>query len=299
MKREKNQFRLGDHLGKIYSGHRVMGYDSERSEKDGEPCLFCICDYCGRLESIPLEMLITGDPPECPCVERRREPERVKYGSIYVTYTQDFTDIGKGYLYLTYSIPEWAQIFGIDPELLNRYLGRDRGKMSVNQALEFCNSIPHGGNGFRPIIIPDDMMDKNAVDRLGESIRDFPFQVHPHRYLLASELIERARQREEELARCHGKKIPKRKKSRKDEISNDPLYRKWEHLKARCYDPDDALYQSNGARGVAMSNAWRKSFEAFRDWCYENGYRKDGSMVLTRIDPMGDYRPSNCTWISE
>ena len=294
-KKANNQFNIGDHLGMVYSGHRVLGMDSRKSEEMGEPWLFCSCALCGAMESMPASMLFS-DPPECPCVARRREPERVKYGSVYITYTQDFTELGKGMLYYTFTLPEWAKLLEVDPELLHSYLSGAKGVISVNDALELCNQVGHGGRGFHPIFIPQEMLEHNATDRLGESLRDLPNNVRVHRYLLASELVERAEQKRIENARLHGKILkPKKKPGAYHE--KDPLHRKWKHLIARCYDPEDDSYPTNGGMGVVMATKWRDSFECFRDWCYENGYQKDGSTTFVRIDPSGNYTPANCMWI--
>lgn len=49
-------------------------------------------------------------------------------------------------------------------------------------------------------------------------------------------------------------------------------------------------------RGITVCDEWAKSWHAFRDWAWENGYG-DG-LQIDRIDNDGSYYPDNCRWVS-
>ena len=76
------------------------------------------------------------------------------------------------------------------------------------------------------------------------------------------------------------------------------LYRIWSGIKTRCYNTNQAYaFGKYGAKGIEMCQEWRNSYEAFRDWSLSNGYA-DG-LTIDRIDPRGNYEPSNCRWITQ
>ena len=74
------------------------------------------------------------------------------------------------------------------------------------------------------------------------------------------------------------------------------LYGIWKAMKKRCTNTKDKEYQRYGGRGISVCYEWSTSFENFRDWSTENGYRDD--LTIDRIDPDGNYEPANCRWVS-
>ena len=80
-------------------------------------------------------------------------------------------------------------------------------------------------------------------------------------------------------------------------LSASRLYDIWKGMCRRCTDPRQKDYPDYGGRGIAVCDAWRKDFLAFRDWAWEHGYSPE--LSIDRIDVDAGYRPENCRWASD
>ena len=72
---------------------------------------------------------------------------------------------------------------------------------------------------------------------------------------------------------------------------NTRTYHTWEQMKQRCLNPKATRFPTYGAVGILLCDRWLD----FENFFLDMGLRPEGK-TLDRINPFGNYEPSNCRW---
>ncbi len=77
---------------------------------------------------------------------------------------------------------------------------------------------------------------------------------------------------------------------------NTRLYAIWASMRNRCSNRNSRAYKYYGKKGIIVCPGWNKEYSIFKKWAVANGYQ--GGLSIDRINHNGNYKPSNCQWIT-
>lgn len=77
----------------------------------------------------------------------------------------------------------------------------------------------------------------------------------------------------------------------------DLMYARYKNMKRRCYKKECNNYHYYGGRGITVCDRWMEpNGMGFVNFCEDMGPRPTEKHSIDRIDPDGNYEPSNCKW---
>jgi hypothetical protein len=75
------------------------------------------------------------------------------------------------------------------------------------------------------------------------------------------------------------------------------MYARYKNMKRRCYRKENDNYYLYGGRGIIVCDRWLESNgQGFVNFCMDMGERPGSEYSIDRINPDGNYEPSNCRW---
>lgn len=82
-------------------------------------------------------------------------------------------------------------------------------------------------------------------------------------------------------------------------LSYDRLWKKWNSIKQRIFNPNSGEYEHYGGRGIKLYNAWISDAKAFIDYCKTLDGWDNTNLTIDRINNDGNYEPGNLRFTTD
>lgn len=89
--------------------------------------------------------------------------------------------------------------------------------------------------------------------------------------------------------------MEKKESNNRSNKASHPLYRTWVMMRQRCNNPNSTSAPWYHDMGIRVCDEWEQDFWAF---VQDMGEKPHPSYTLDRMNPNGNYEPSNCRWAS-
>lgn len=78
-----------------------------------------------------------------------------------------------------------------------------------------------------------------------------------------------------------------------------PMYKIWEAMKARCYNPNNKFYSYYGGRGITVCDRWLEKETGVVNFISDMGPRPTPNHSVDRENNEKGYGPDNCRWATK
>lgn len=76
------------------------------------------------------------------------------------------------------------------------------------------------------------------------------------------------------------------------------VYRTWQYMKQRCFNPRTKSFKDYGGRGITVCTEWANDFQAFANHVSALPHYNEAGYSIDRINNDGNYEPGNVRWAS-